>query len=305
MFQLSLVLLILIRSFEAFSLESWRCGAPLVEELRRNDPDRLLNDPNGHLNLKESLEVISQSNLSFQKSKLGSLSDEEQKLVAAIGTRFFVPINHRTQLAEARAILEMGSLVSAAKRRGITVNTPGVEERLYSAADCVFTTVAPPFGTEGYGTVIFNLKPRHGFAWGTILTGYTWTLEVLRKSVDTPVTGWMKQRFSRMIFTNNHWDEALALQIIGHVRMNSSIRAKGLAYDPKTILRSLLSSKTNNQFWSKVVTHRLAYFEGHYTDDVSMSNMNYAQFRTLDMSQVLRWGLSYSVPFIQHYNRSR
>jgi hypothetical protein len=293
-----------------YPVSSWRCGAPIVEALRKNDPDGLLNDPSGKLLLKESLETISQSNLNYMKSKLLPLSSKEQALVDLISTDYEPSIVHRTSLDSSRVILQNGGIVSATKRKAPSVHTPGIEQQLFSGHDCVFAAVAPPYGTQDYGTTIMRFKDKTGFAWGTMLTGYTWTREVAKRSITDPATSWMKTAFARLIFTNNHWDEALALQIIQHVRGGTSIRGKGASYDKNTILDELLQAKDRTTFWQKVVRHRLAYFEGKYTDNVDVDDMLFVQFRTMDGSTVRNWGLPAAwftgnpYSFIQYFNRS-
>jgi hypothetical protein len=194
-------------------VESWRCGAPLVEALRQSDPDSILNDSAGRLKLKESLEVISQNNLDYQHSQIGKLTADEQSLMSKIQTTFQPAIVHRTDTVSAQIILTNGSgMVSATKRNAAAKVTPDIEQQLFSGRDCIFATVAPPYGTETYGTVILRFKNDRGFAWGSIYTGWTWTQEVAQRAVTDPATDWMKRKFSRQIYTNNHWGEAIALQ---------------------------------------------------------------------------------------------
>ena len=292
-------------------VESWRCGAPLVEALRKSDPESLLNDAAGKLKLKESLEIISQNNIDALHKKLGKFSAQEQALATKIQTTFPAAIVHRTDVAASQIILTNGKgMVSATKRNAPAKITPNIEELMFSGRDCIFATVAPPYGTMSYGPVILRFKNNRGFAWGSIYTGWTWTQEVAGRPVTSPATDWMKTKFSNQIFTNNHWGEALTLQVIEHVRAGTSIRGKGHPYDKSTILSDLLKIKDAEDFWKKIVAHRLAYLEAHYTDDVPVSDFSFVQFRTSDAPVVATWNLPAAWTakgpnaFIQYFSRS-
>jgi hypothetical protein len=293
-----------------YDVEDWRCGAPLVQSLRQYDPVHLLNDPAGKLKLKESLEHISERNLSHMHKILGQLSPKEQALVDLIQEKFQPPIVHRTSLESSKVILNNGEgMESSTKRDAVARVTPNIEQELFSGRDCIFTAVGPPYGIEDYGTVILRFKDQTGFAWGSIYTGYSWTLEVAKKAVTGHADDSMRNRFSEQIFTNNHWNEALALQIITHIRAGTTLRGKGLAYDKKTILNQLLNERSDTHFWNTVKQHRLAYLEGHFSDNVPVNQFLFVQFRTKDGPVVATWGLPPAwltddpMAFIQYFNR--
>lgn len=292
-------------------VESWRCGAPLVLELRKNDPDKKLLDPSGQYKLKESLEKISISNLKYVKDQLGKLSEKEKQLKDLIETKYHVPIVHRTSVKVAKLMLKNKLPLSSPVKRGVDARvTPGIEQRLYAGWDCIYASVSPPYGIQNYGTVIVHLKNNINFAWGSIYTGFSWTREVARRSISDPATGWMKTKFSRQVYTNNHFDEAIALQIISNIRSGSTIRGKGQTYDKSTIIKTLLDIDRADRFWRKVNIHRLGYLEAHYTDDLALKDIEFVQFRTMDMDTVRSWSLNPTWfegayhGFIQHYNRS-
>ena len=292
-------------------VESWRCGAPLVEALRQEDNDNLLNDSAGKLKLKESLETISQNNLDYQNRQLGKLSADEQALMAKIQTTMPAPIVHRTDVVSSQIILTNGKgMVSASKRNAAAKITPNIEQQLFSGRDCLFATVAPPYGTSSYGPVILRFKNKRNFAWGSIYTGWTWTQEVAKRAVTDPATDWMKRKFARQIYTNNHWGEAIALQVIGYIREGSSVRGKGAPYDKNKILSELLKISSADDFWKKIVNHRLAYLEAHYTDDIPVSDLSFVQYRVADAAAVAAMGLPAAWTtkgansFIQFFNRT-
>lgn len=292
-----------------FPLESWMCGAPLVETLRRKDPDNLLNDSRGKLGLKASLIEISENNLQLLRDSLGSLSDKEKNLVDLIATKFNPPIVHRASVPTSRFILtSTKGLESATKRGAAPRGTPVIEQYLFSGHDCLFTSVASPYGIKDYGTVILRFEDKKGFSWGSMYTGFRWGLEVEKADLTKDPGDGMRRRFARQIFTNNHWDEALALFIIENVRAGTTFRGKGAAYDKKTIIDSLLAEESKSSFWSTVVRHRLAFLEGHYTDNFPVTDLSFVQYRLADKSIVESWGLSpawfgHDDAFIQYFNR--
>lgn len=294
-----------------YPVEKWRCGAPLIKALRSSDPDNKLNDPSGQFFLKESLEKVSASNLKFYENQLGTLTEEEKKLLSLIETKYHAPIIHRTSVDVSKLILKDGYNFSSPVKRGVKAKTtPGIEQRLFAGWDCFFASVASPYGIRNYGTVIFKLKDKVKFAWGSILTGFSWTKEVAGRSIFDRATGWMKRQFSRQIFTNNHFDKAIAYQIITHVRAGTSIRSRGRSYNKSRIIKKLLEAKSYNRFWKRVVDHRLGFLEAHFTDDISLKDIEYVQFRSMDMGTVKSWGLprrwfqGESDGFIQHFSRS-
>ncbi|MBC74808.1 MAG: hypothetical protein CME64_02215 [Halobacteriovoraceae bacterium] len=292
-------------------VEDWRCGAPVVETLRSYDPLDKLDSSGVNAKLKESLESISTANLNYYKSILGTLSSEEQALIDHIEQNHPVPIVHRTSLDVAKLMLvDRKSLSSPVKRGAPPRVTPGIEQGLFSGWDCIYASAGPPYGIQNYGTVLVRLKNESNFSWGSIYTGFSWTKEVVGRSIYDPATESMKRDFAKQIYTNNHYNEAIALHIIHHVRNGTSIRSKGRPYNKATILKELLKITNSDRFWSKVAYHRLGFLEAHYTDDVSLNDIEFVQFRTKDMPVVKLWGLpskwygagAYS-GFIQHYDR--
>src|SRR5690606_10536382 len=132
-------------------------------------------------------------------------------------------------------------------------------------------SVANAYGILNYGTTIFRFSDKKGFAWGSMYTGHTWSKEVehISELSKDPGDG-RRRKFAQQIYTNNHWDEALGLFIVENVRQGSSFRARGSKYDPSTILDQLLNETSQAGFWRTVVRHRLAFLEGHYTDNVPL-----------------------------------
>lgn len=293
-----------------YAVETWRCGAPLVEALRKDDPEKLLNDPSGQLKLKESLEAISTSNLDRLKKKLLPLSKKEKDLLDLISDKFPPPIVHRTSVQTAEIVVaKKQGMVSAAKRGDRARGTPSIENQMFSGYDCIFTTVAPPYGLVDYGTVIVRFENNKGFAWGSLYTGYRWAIEVEGKNTNE-APNWMKRRFAKQIFTDNHWDQALGLLIIENVRAGTSFRNTGARYDKTKILDELLSSASSTEFWKTIINHRLAFLEAHYTDNISLDDINFVQFRTSDRSSVESWNLPTAWfqgndSFIQFFNRPK
>jgi hypothetical protein len=318
---LSLLLAVLVSSSgmalepfqgEDYKVASWRCGAPLVEALRESDPENLLGDPKKELMLKASLERISESNLKDFRSRLGKLNAEEEGIISLIQTRYPAPIVHRTSLAASLAILKNDSgLISSTKRKLPGITTPPLEQGLFAGFDCLFTSVSLSYGIQQYGTTIIRVKNDQSFAWGTILTGYTWNTEINKRSRDDErVDNLMKREFARMVFTNNHWDEALGLQIIEHVRKGTSIRGLGVAYEKKTMLKNLLSQSSRGDFWKLITKHRLAFLEGHFSDSLHVKDFEFVQFRNLESTIVEKAGFPAHWfagidPFIQFFNRDQ
>jgi len=316
---IQLLIFALFLSLPVWALESYqgedykvtksRCGAPLIEALRKSDPEHLLDDPKGNLNFKESLERISLRNLQNLKYKLGALSSTEKAIIDLIESRFPAPIVHRTDVESIRRILTGDKgLVSSTKRHLDGKTTPVIEQSLFSGFDCVYTSVGLSFGIEQYGPVIIRIKEKQGFFWGTMLTGFTWNKEILKRGQETAeMDDRHRREFSRFVFTNNHWDEALGLQIISLARYGTSIRGLGVAYDKNTILSELLSQKTRGDFWSKVIRHRLAYFEGHTSDFIPREDFEFVQFRLMDAPVIYSYKFSdnwFKSNYLQFFNRN-
>lgn len=292
-------------------VESWRCGAPLIEELRKSDRKGRLRAVGVNGQLKESLESISAYNIKQARKNLGALSDDEKSLLALIEQKHPAPIVHRTHLDVAKLMLvDRISLSSPIKRDEPPRVTPGIEQSLFSGWDCIYASAGPAYGINNYGTVLVRLKNESNFSWGSIYTGFSWTIEVIGRSIYLPATDDMRRRFSNQIYTNNHYNEAIGLHIITHIRSGTSIRSKGYPYDKNAILKDLLKIRKSDTFWRKVSAHRLGFLEAHYTDDLNLSDVEFVQFRTTDMSTVHSWGLpaswfgadAYS-GFIQHFDR--
>lgn len=286
-------------------IEDWRCGAPLVktfaEETKFQKP----------LGLKRSLKVLSKLNLKRFWKNIKTLSNKEKRLYDLITKKFHAPIIHRTNLYVMKLILPgKGELISPQKRGVEPEITPEIEQSLFSANDCIFATVGPPYGIKDYGSVIVRIKNFTNFAWGSIYTGWSWTKDVAGKPPNQPATNKMKFEFAKQIFTNDDFDEAIALQIISHIRNGTSLKNEGKPYNSHTILDELLQETKSYFFWRKVFQHRLGYLEAHYTDNIPLSDVGFIEFRTMDMKDVHSWKLDKrwfaNAPnsFIRWFNRS-
>lgn len=273
-----------------YPVSTWRCGAPLVEQLRLTDPHLRLNDPNGQLYLKESLKEISKSNVSKIREDLGELTTNEKKLLSLINSRFTPPIVHRTNMHVVKMMYRNNqNIVSPTKRSGYSKVTPSVEQKLFSGWDCIFASVSPPVGIKQYGDVVLKIKNNTKFAWGSIHTGYSWIKEVLNRSIRLPVTSDMKRKFSNQIFTNNHFNLAIAYQIISNIRNDTSLRSRGAPYAKDSILTELLSQVSSEDFWTLVSRHRLGYLEAHYTDNLELKDLEYVGVQTKYQRRVNSW----------------
>lgn len=293
-------------------VEDWRCGAPLIEALKVSDPNGLLQNAPARGQLKETLEAISLANLKRRRNELGALSEDEKDLIELIKNRFPIPIVHRTSVDVSKLLLTGKiDLSSPVKRDAAPRYTPSIEQQIFAGWDCIFASAAPPFGITDYGIVIARLKNKSNFSWGSIYTGFSFTREVFRRSIYDPATLEMKVEFSKQIHTNNHYNEAVALQIIKNIRSGDSIRGLGASYNKRKILKTLLSYDDSDDFWSKISRHRLGFFEAHYTDDVTLQDFEFIQFRSMDMPIVNGWGLPqtwFNGPyrgFVRHFPRDQ
>lgn len=295
---------------EDYEVKSWRCGAPVVEALRKKDPNNLLNDRRGDLKLKESLLKISDSNIANLTKTIGSLSAKEKSLYDLVVDKFHAPLVHRTSNVAAQIVLTTEAGLVSPKKRKAQANTPMVEEYLYSAHDCIFVSIGVPYGTERYGTTIIRVKPGELFGWATIRSGYYWVKSDLGLPTSVRITDQIRGQFADQVFTDNHWDKAMAFHIIANIRKGSSYYGQGKKYDKSTIMDELLSKTTSDEFWSKVNRHRLAYLEGKYMENVTSSDLDYVQFREVDRPLVGSWSLPSAWfgagddSFIQFFDRS-
>jgi hypothetical protein len=290
-----------------YDVQSWRCGAPLVRSLRHSDPKKLLDDDSKTLQLKESLRKISESNMAHMTKKMGKLSDKEQQVFDLIKYRFQAPVIHRTSNFAAKLVLTTpDGLVSPVKRKA-KANTPQIEQDLFAAHDCIFTSIGVPYGTERYGTTILRLKQDNIFGWATLRSGYHWIKNDLKFSADKRVSREMKNAFAEQIITEDSWDVAMAYQLIQNIRLGTSYFGQGKPYDKTTILDELLAKKSRNAFWEKVQKHRLAYLEGKHIENVTLQDLDWVQFRKVDESEVLSWSFPAALDGIvlEFYNRDK
>jgi hypothetical protein len=299
-----------------YPVENWRCGAPLVKTLQNDKTDNLIEDGEENFLLKKSLLTISHKNYEKLISDVGPLNPIEQALVDTVSKKWLPPIIHRTSVEVMAIILPKKlPLASAAKRKVPASVTPGIEDKLFSGYDCVFTSVVPPFGIVSYGTVKIKFKEQHKFAWGSTFTGWTWMKNryaVEPDKVSTLAVSDIDRRdFSSMVFTNEIWPEVVALYVIKNIRAQTSVRGGPANFDAKTILADINKQTNFNNFWTKINYYRLAYLEGKYADNLSLDDIEYIEFRAVDKAIVDSWSLppewfqnKKDGPFIRFFDRN-
>jgi len=276
-----------------YDAEPWRCGAPLVQELRAFDPsNRLRTDLGNSFQLKESLRQISELNMDQITARVGTLSVKEQQHFDLIKGSFNAPIVHRTTLETAQMMLTTGEDLASSTKRKAGAFTPEIEQELFAGHDCIFTSIGIPDGTERYGSTILRLKKGLQFGWATIRSGFKWIQHDLKQDPNGNVDTTMRLEFSEQVITDEHWDAAMAFKIIENVRAGTTFLNQGKSYNNATMLTHLLSQKTVNLFWEKVQEYRLAYMEGKHIENISVDTLEWIKFDKLDQSTVKSWDLS-------------
>jgi hypothetical protein len=299
-----------------YPVESWRCGAPLVKTLQTDKTDDLIEDGEENFLLKKSLLTISHKNYEKLIREVGPLNPMEQTLFDTVVKKWLPPIIHRTSVEVMAIILPKKlPLASAAKRKVPATATPGVEDKLFSGYDCVFTSVVPPFGIVSYGTVKIKLKENHKFAWGSTYTGWTWMKNRYGAEPDIvsslAVSDKDRRDYSSMVFTNEIWPEVVALQVIKNIRAQTSVRGGTVNFDAKTILADINKQTSFDNFWTKINYYRIAYLEGKYADNLTVDDIEYIEFRAADKVIVESWSLPPEFflnkkdgPFIRFFDRT-
>jgi len=298
-------------------------ATPLAEVRRQAIDARPFHRPLSEEQIRKWLELSSRTTMAEFELFLAPLTPLEARLLKKMES-LTPPIVNRLSLENLRGVLKNGGLLSLAaeqKRAGNQVRhtTPGVENLLYDAYQCVFASVGPPDGTPRYGEVIIRLKDsvrEHG--WATPFSGMHFVyairhknargmLELLEAGKELPTAPGSplslgfddRLHFSHYIVTEKEWSKALAYQAI-LVRRNLPAATSG---DQARRRFDALLEKDGREFWTWFIPAPVAgatkseaesrvpfgYLEGKFPDQVLIENFTSIEVPAELLAEVRSW----------------
>lgn len=212
--------------------------------------------------IKKCFEINSEATIKQYSLFLSPLSENEKKLLERV--KFLnPPIITRTNSAKLKEILREKALLSPkeAERRKIIIEravTPGAEDILFGAFDCVFATVGDWNGTPTYGDVIIRLKDTvRETGWATPWSGFTF-MRVVRhdniKSIDNAVAHNQdpginsSDRLFYLMFVSagKDWNETLGYEAIIFLRAQRHVTQN----EKDALIEKLLQLQSPEEFWT-------------------------------------------------------
>lgn len=302
---------------------TWLAGYPLASARREAIAVQSFQRTLDAQTIRKWMNLASKNTMAEFELFLGPLSAQEQRLLEAT-ERMPAPIVNRLQFEDLRGVLAKGGLLSLReeeKRQGVEVRhtTPGVENELFGAYDCVFASIGPPDGSPRYGDVIIRLKDRvrdHG--WATPFSGMHFMWAVRHKDARQmqallaagkplpPPPGPMslgfddRLHFSNYVVTEKEWNRALAYQAIlvmrnlGDSSASERVRAR---------LAAMLETDNPRKFWTLFIPAEKAnlsaeeeaarvpfgYLEGKFSQRFSIDDFESIEVSAEQLEQVRKW----------------
>jgi hypothetical protein len=173
----------------ALSSHVWFAGEPVAEARRQALSDWPVKGEITPDRIKKCFEISSQATMMQFFVFLYPFSAGEEKLIRRV-LASQPPIVSRTAFSRLKGILAQRALLSPreAVKRGVIADravTPGSEDLLLGAFDCVFATVGPWSGAERYGDVIIRLKDSaRTTGWATPWSGFSFLHWIRKKDTD-------------------------------------------------------------------------------------------------------------------------
>jgi hypothetical protein len=270
---------------------------------------KAIGQPLDDAQIKACAKLLSKCMMEEYQLFLSPFADYEKALLEDMARRE-PPIISRTHLVYLRGILKNKALMAPryAKRQGVPVNiavTPGVEERLFGAYNCVFATVGSPDGTPRYGEVLIKLKPSvKSFGWATPWSGFNFIANTRaavygRSSAEFykdpgidgkyPLTFDDMSHFSLYVVDGSDWNRALGYQAILFLRqMRESEGCAKMKATPAEFVEALLK-KRGDDFWFTLMNLDVCYLEAKFDDMVSSDYFESIEVPAGSLEEILSW----------------
>lgn len=305
------------------TVPTWLGGYPLAEARRSAIAEQSFRRTLDAETIRKWMNLASKNTMAEFELFLGPLSPQETQLLEVI-ERMPAPIVNRLAFADLRGVLSKGGLLSLReeeKLKGGEVphTTPGVENQLFGAYDCVFASVGPPDGSPRYGDVIIRLKDavrEHG--WATPFSGMHFMWAVRHKDArqmqallaagkplpppPSPLSLGFDDRlhFSNYVVTEKEWNRALAYQAILVLRNLDDLPA---SKQVRGRLAAMLGTTDPAEFWAlfiptveanlppaeEAARAPLGYLEGKFPGKFSIDDFSAIEVSAEQLGQVRSW----------------
>ncbi len=252
-------------------------GLPLVEARRKAISTVPFHRPLDAEKIRKWMEIGSQCTIAEFELFLDPITEQERKLLDKI-EQLHPPIVNRLHYEHLRGVLKNGGLLSLkleeqAHHGMFEHTTPGVENELYGAFDCVFASVGPINGSPRYGDVIIRLKDSvRETGWATPFSGmhFIWAVRhkparemqdllagggTLPTNRTNPMSLGFDDRlhFSHYVVTEKHWHKALAYQAILVLR---NLDDSAASQQVRKRFEKMLATSDQSRFWELFIPSR-------------------------------------------------
>lgn len=303
--------------------QTWLGGYPLANARRTAISNQRFHRPLDARTIRKWMELASQNTMAEFDLFLAPLTAQERRLLEVI-ENLPAPIVNRLNFNDLRGVFAQKGLLSLReeeKLKGGEVHhtTPGVENQLFGAYDCVFASIGPPDGTPRYGDVIIRLKDSvrdHGWATPTSGMHFMWAVRhkdarkmqailAAGKALPPPPSPLSigfddRLAFSNQVVTEEEWNRALAYQGILVLRnlddssTSDKVRERMTTMlateDPAVFWRLFIPAEEPHLSLAEQATRvPFGYLEGKFPGSFSIDDFTSIEVSTEQLLKVRSW----------------
>ena len=251
-----------------------RCGAPLISAWDQKNATAL-----GAKSLDEALGTISAANLKYSMQKVGALSADEAKIVAAFAA-MQAPIVRRIDYAGFLNVFDRrhDGAFNSIRSQGLEKPRDGgfsnqFEDDLYNAWSCAFASVGTFTGQEHYGEVLIGHKvPLPESTWGTRRSGFGFFNQPSATPTDQAALTDMRIRYAQTLVVQKDWAKWSAYDVISMVR-----GGRGRIEDMLAILQNPDDNKRRLDWWNYFDKNGILFMEAKTDDKLPFNTIEFIE----------------------------
>ena len=302
---------------------NWLGGYPLANTRREAISQLSFQRPLDAKTVRHWMELASRNTMAEFALFAAPLTPQEAELQKVIDD-MPAPIVNRLHFEDLRGVFKRKGLLSLREEEklqggDVQHTTPGIENLLFGAYDCVFASIGPPHGSPRYGDVIIRLEDRvrdHGWATPTSGMHFMWavrhkdaraiqTLLAAGKSLPLPPSPLSlgfddRLAFSQVVVTESEWNQALAYQAILVLR---NLDDSAASEKVRKRLKVMLSTQEATEFWTLFIPAQepnltpvetaarvpFGYLEGKFPNRFSIDDFSSIEVAPDQLKEIRTW----------------
>lgn len=286
--------------------KNFKAGEPIATTRKTALSDWTIQGEVSAEQIRKCFEINSDATMKQYSLFLSPFTDNEKKFMEHLKNSP-PPIVSRTSFARLRGIMKQKALLSPreAVRRGIIAEravTPGSEDILLGAFDCVFATVGTWDGTPRYGDVIIRLKDSSKeIGWATPWSGFSFLKWIRKKdhkrmdfavahNQDPGINNDDRLLYLMFIIAGKDWNAALGYEAIIFLRAQDQMTQA----DKNAVIEKALQLKDPREFWNFFVGKHhgkgpMGYMEAKFPAFVPSEYFESIEVPENKLAEVMSW----------------